>query len=70
MVPSIPRRFTLLDAMILIAAFAVALFPIRWSLVAWSWAVPGEWSASAVLKEGVEADAVLARPKSSAPVAR
>ena len=59
MLPSIPRRFTLFDAMVLIAALAVALFPIRWNLMAWSWYFSGEWSASAVLKRGVEADALL-----------
>jgi hypothetical protein len=59
MAPSIPRRFTLFDAMILIAAFAVALFPIRWNLVAWTWYFSGGWSTSAVLKEGVDADALL-----------
>jgi hypothetical protein len=51
MLASAPRRFTLFDAMVLIAAIAVALFPIRFFLADWSSSLgrPPDWRLLLVL---------------------
>src|SRR3954453_6913158 len=41
MVPSVPRRFTLLDAMVVIAAIAVGLLPIPFLLDVWTFSLAG-----------------------------
>jgi hypothetical protein len=61
MSPSTPRRFTLLDAMVLIAVTAVALVPIR--LYLWENLHPPEnWSASELMRMGLDANIVLVPP--------
>ena len=59
--PSTPRKFTLLDAMVLIAATGIALVPVR--LYQWeNWHLPERWSASEILYAGLDANIVLVPP--------
>ena len=59
--PATQRKFTLLDAMVLIAATGIALVPVR--LFLWeNWHFPEEWSASEVLQAGLDANIVLVPP--------
>jgi hypothetical protein len=58
---STPRRFTVLDAMVLIAATGIALVPIR--LYLWeNWHFPENWSASEIMLMGLEANLILIPP--------
>ena len=53
-----PRRFTLLDAIVLIAATAVAFVPIR--LFLWeNWHFPEEWSVPEIWQTGLEVNVSL-----------
>jgi hypothetical protein len=55
---AVPRKFTLIDAMILIAATAFALVPMRFlHLEDWRW--DGESSVAQIVKLGMRADAIL-----------
>jgi hypothetical protein len=58
MVAAVPRKFTLLDAMVLIAAVAVALFPIRF-LLGEIGHFTVEWSATQIWSLGFAVDAML-----------
>jgi hypothetical protein len=59
--PSTPRKFTLVDAMVLIAATGVALVPIR--LFLWENLHALErWSGSEIMRMGLEANLVLVPP--------
>ena len=61
MSPSTPRKFTLLDAMVLIAAVGIALVPVR--LYLWeNWHAPRGWSAPALLQAGLDANIVVVPP--------
>ena len=55
---TVPRKFTLLDAMVLIAATAIAFVPMRF--LPWEdWRLDLEWSAAQIVKVGMMADAIL-----------
>jgi len=56
--PCVPRRFTLIDAMVLIAATAIALVPIR--IFLWeSWHFPDELSAAEIWRTGLDVNVNL-----------
>ena len=58
MTPPIPRRFTLFDAMVLIAATASALFLIRF--LPWeAWRLSGKWSTAEIGLLGMTLDSVF-----------
>jgi hypothetical protein len=55
---TLPRKFTLLDAIVLIAATGVAFVPIR--LFLWeNWHFPEEWSVPAIWRTGLEINVSL-----------
>ena len=55
---TVPRKFTLLDAMVLIAATGIALVPIR--LFLWeNWHFPDELSVAEIWQTGLEANVSL-----------
>src|SRR5437879_4110038 len=58
MLSSIARKFTLLDAMVLIAAIAVALFPIRF-LLGGSRLFSLGWSPAQIFRLGTMVDGLL-----------
>ena len=59
--PAPQRHFTLLDAMVLIAAMGIALVPVR--LYLWeNWHLPQSWSASELQQAGLDANIVLVPP--------